>query len=73
MKSMVIGEEKSAEGQNTQDWKIYQNEHVEIAISCVLVSTHSGLSVFVLYLCPAKETEKNICLSFLEKLLICCV
>ena len=32
---------------NSQDWKVFQNERVEITISCVLVSTHSDLSVFV--------------------------
>ena len=48
------------EDQNTRDWKIYQNERVEIAISCVLVSIHSDLNVFVSHLCPAKETKKII-------------
>ena len=36
------------------------NECVDIAISCVLVRTHSDLNVLVSHLCPAKDTEKNI-------------
>ncbi len=40
--------------------KFSKNERVEIAISCVLVSTLSDLSVFVSHLCPAKEPEKNM-------------
>ena len=43
------------EHQNTRDRNIFQNERVEIANPCVLVSTHSDLSVFVSRLCPAKE------------------
>ena len=48
--------------------KFSKNERVEIAISCVLVSTLSDLSVFVLHLCPAKEPEKCLFV-FSEKLL----
>ena len=40
---------------NTRDRNIFRNERVEIANPCVLVSTHSDLSVFVSRLCPAKE------------------
>ncbi len=44
---------------NTRDCNIFQNERVEIANPCVLVSTHRDLSVFVSRLCPAKEPPKK--------------
>ena len=40
---------------DTRDRNIFQNERVEITNPCVVVSTHSDLSVFVSRLCPAKE------------------
>ena len=54
---------------NTRDWKIFQNERAKIAISCVLVSTRSDLSVFVSHLRPAKKEPEKILTRFLEQFL----
>jgi hypothetical protein len=42
---------------NTQFCFIFINVLVKVAISCVLVSTHNELTVFVPHSCPTKENE----------------
>ena len=51
---------------DTRDRNVFQNERVEIANPCVLVSTHTDLSVFVSRLCPATESRLKINHSFGE-------